>query len=337
MGKNKRKPGGYQREKLAIEHTGFYPYLRDYLESRLINNYSAETNRRHDSNVRKFIVWCDDRNVDDPRSITKPILERYKKHLYYSRKSNGDPLSFNGQATVLSSIKGFFKWLTQQNYLLYNPASELQLPKKPNQLPRNLLSLEETQDLLNSANVQTVEGIRDRAVMELLYSCGLRRQECANLALHDIDMKRQTLFVREGKGGKDRVLPIGDSATGWLIKYLDDARPELIIDVNEYSLFISDYGEAYQGAGIGRLVKRAMKKANIEKEGSAHLFRHAMATHMLENGADIRFIQAMLGHSDLKSTQVYTRVSIEKLREIHKATHPAKGGINTPLLTDNPL
>lgn len=258
------------------------------------------------------------------RSITKPILERYKKHLYYSRKSNGEPLSFNGQSTLLSSIKTFFKWLTQQNYLLYNPASELQLPRKPTQLPRYLLSLEETQDLLNSADVQTVGGIRDRAVMELLYSCGLRRQECANLQLQDVDLKRQSVFVREGKGGKDRLLPIGDSATAWLIKYLEDARPELMIGLDDYALFISDYGEPYQGSGIGRLVKRAMKKAGIEKEGSAHLFRHAMATHMLENGADIRFIQAMLGHSDLKSTQVYTRVSIEKLREIHKATHPSR-------------
>lgn len=324
MTRNKRKPGGYQRDKLPVEHTAFYPYLCDYLESRLIHNYSHETNRRHDSNIRKFIVWCDERHLDDPRSITKPILERYKKHLYYSRKSNGEPMSFNGQATILTSLKTFFKWLTQNNYLLYNPASELQLPRKPQQLPRYLLSLDEVRDIFNAADTQTASGIRDRAVLELLYSCGLRRQECANLQLQDIDVKQQSVFVREGKGGKDRLLPIGDSALNWLIKYLEDARPELVTMRDEYTVFISDYGEAYQGAGIGRLVKRAMKKVGIEKTGSAHLLRHAMATHMLENGADIRFIQAMLGHSDLKSTQVYTRVSIEKLRKIHRATHPAK-------------
>lgn len=213
MAKNKKKPGGYQRAKLTVEHTAFYPYLCDYLESRLIHNYAPETNRRHDSNIRKFITWCDERGITDPRSVTKPILERYKKHLYYSRKSNGEPMSFNGQATVLTSIKTFFKWLTQNNYLLYNPASELQLPRKPKQLPRNLLSLEETQDLLNAADIHSLSGLRDRAVMELLYSCGLRRQECANLQLHDIQLTQQTVFVREGKGGKDRVVPIGDSAT----------------------------------------------------------------------------------------------------------------------------
>lgn len=323
MAINKKKPSGYQGVKLSVEHTGFYPYLCDYLESRLINNYSSETNRRYDSNIRKLIVWCDERGINDPRGITKPILERYKKYLYYSRKKNGEPMSFSGQSAILCSIKTFFKWLTQNNYLLYNPASELQLPRRPKQLPRHLLSQEETQDLLNAADINTVSGIRDRAVMELLYSCGLRRQECANLQLHDVQLKQQTVFVREGKGGKDRVVPMGDSAAQWLNKYLEDVRPELITQSQE-ALFINDYAESYSGAGIGRLVKKAMKKACIDKTGSAHLFRHAMATHMLDNGADIRFIQAMLGHSDLKSTQIYTQVSIEKLREIHKATHPNK-------------
>ncbi len=324
MAKSKKKPGGYQKERLAVEHTGFYPYLRDYLEARLINNYAKETNRRHDSSLRKFIVWSDERGLEDPRSITKPILERYKKYLYYSRKQNGEPMSFSSQATSLSSVKSFFKWLTQQNYLLYNPASELELPKRAKQLPRNLLSVEEIQDMFNSVDVSTVEGLRDRAVMEVLYSCGLRRQECARLSLQDVNLKHQTVFVREGKGNKDRILPLGDSACAWLKKYLEDARPALMTRHDEYSFFISDYGDAYPGEGIGRLVKRAMKKAGIDKEGSAHLCRHAMATHMLDNGADIRFIQVMLGHSDLKSTEIYTRVSVEKLREVHRATHPAK-------------
>jgi len=132
------------------------------------------------------------------------------------------------------------------------------------------------------------------------------------------------MMVREGKGNKDRLLPIGESALHWLEKYLNDGRAELIAYQDEGWLFISDYGEQLHGEAIGRLVKRTMKKVGLELEGSAHLFRHAMATHMLENGADIRYIQAMLGHEDLRSTQVYTRVSVEKLREIHRATHPMK-------------
>ncbi len=324
MARNKKKPGGYQRDKLPIEQTGFYPYLREYLEYRLIQNYAIESNRRHDSTLRKFILWSDERGLDDPRAITKPILERYKKHLYYARKKNGEPLSFNSQAVQLSCIKGFFKWLTRQNHLLYNPASEIELPRRPQQLPRSLLSLEDVQDLMNTADVETVEGTRDRAIMELLYSSGLRRQECANLKLQDLDLKQQTVFIRDGKGGKDRLLPVGDCACQWLRKYLDDSRGELVLAQDDYALFITDYGDDYSGDGIGRLVKRAMKKAEIDKAGSAHLFRHAMATHMLENGADIRYIQVMLGHSSLRSTQVYTHVSVEKLRAIHQATHPAK-------------
>ena len=325
MAKPKQKPTAPSKDKLAIEHNGFYPYLCDYLEARLINHYSQETNRRHDSCLRRFIAWCDQRGLNDPRNITKPILERYKKHLFYSRKSNGDALSVSAQSNALGVIKAFFKWLSQQNYLLYNPASELVLPKKPKRLPRVILSVDDVRDMLASVNVTNLQGLRDRAVIEVLYSCGLRRQECANLQVYDVNLKQQTVFVREGKGQRDRILPLGDSARDWIAKYLEDARPELVGHYEEYHLFITDYYEPMTGEGVGRIVKRAMRKAGLECLGSAHLLRHAMATHMLENGADIRFIQEMLGHSDLSSTEIYTRVSIEKLREVHRATHPAKG------------
>ena len=160
--------------------------------------------------------------------------------------------------------------------------------------------------------------------MELLYSCGLRRNECASLRLVDFDVKRSTIFVNERKGKKDRLLPVGELACLWLRKYLDTARPELLTANAHDALFITNYGEAYNADCLGRIVKSHMKKAGIEAEGAAHLLRHAMATHMLENGADIRFIQTMLGHADLRVTQIYTQVTVEKLREIHKATHPAK-------------
>ena len=160
--------------------------------------------------------------------------------------------------------------------------------------------------------------------MELLYSCGLRRNECASLRLIDFDPKRATVFIHEGKGKKDRLLPVGELACLWLNRYLRESRPELVTASAQDALFISNYGEAYNADCLGRIVKSHMKKAGIEAEGAAHLLRHAMATHMLENGADIRFIQTMLGHADLRATQVYTQVSVEKLREIHRATHPAK-------------
>lgn len=323
VGKNKRKPRGYQKPKQAVEHTAFFPYIQRWHEYWLMMGYSKETWRRHDSNIRRFVVWCEERGVNDPRDVTKPVIERYQKHLFYRRKQNGEPLSINAQSSIMAAIKAFFKWLTKQNYLLYNPASEIDLPKRPRSLPRCILSVEEIRDMFNAADVETPEGIRDRAILELLYSTGLRRAEAGSLKVHDIDLKRATLMVRHGKGNRDRLLPLGESALLWLQKYLWDARAELV-QIDDQSLFISDYGEAIGGDGIGRLVKRYMKLAGLDKEGGAHLFRHAMATHMLDNGADIRFIQSMLGHANLSSTQIYTRVSVEKLREIHKATHPAK-------------
>ena len=320
----RRKPGGQGsgRDKLPIEHSAFYPYLQRYLEHLKIINRSEQTGARYDSNLRQFILWCDEREIEDPRAVTKPILERFQKHLYYSRKENGDPLSFSSQKTKLSSLKAWFKWLTRENHLLYNPASELVMPKTPERLPRYILSMEDIHNLMNSVDLETDGGIRDRAILELLYSSGLRRSECASLTVADIDLKRQTVFIREGKGGKDRLIPMGDDAAKWLNKYLEDVRPAMVTGQAGYTLFIDNYGGAYNADCMGRLVKTYLKKAEIEVEGAAHLLRHAMATHMLENGADLRYIQSMLGHSDTRATEIYTRVSVEKLREIHKATHP---------------
>ena len=128
--------------------------------------------------------------------------------------------------------------------------------------------------------------------------------------------------MREGKNRKDRYLPLGERALYWINRYQQKVRPMLLIDHQEKRLFLTDYGEPFNGGYVGGLVKRRIKEVGIDKPGSCHLFRHAMATHMLDNGADIRFIQAMLGHADLSTTEVYTRVSIEKLSDIHRATHP---------------
>jgi integrase/recombinase XerD len=310
--------------KTPIEHTGFYAYLQRYLEDLHVKGYSKDTVVRHDGTVRNFVAWCEQRDLDDPREITKPILERYQKHLYYTRKPNGDPLSFSSQKAMLITLKSFFSWLTRQNYLLYNPASELELPRPPKRLPRTILSEDVVRDLLNQPDLATVSGLRDRVMMEVFYGTGIRRTELANLKLYDVDLKRDVLAIREGKGKKDRLLPLTPRVKGWLDKYLSDTREELCSPLDEGHVFITDYGEPFNGTRLGPLIKRYLKKAGIEVVGSCHLFRHAAATHMLENGADIRFIQALLGHDDITSTQVYTQVSVEKLREVVVATHPAK-------------
>ena len=308
---------------LVVEHTGFYAYLLRYLDAMRLRNYSARTLTARDSNLRRFIVWCDDRGLEEPQAITKPIVERYQRYLYHYRKPNGEPLGVSTRNHYINDVKQFFKWLTRENYLLYNPASEIVLAKQAVTLP-DVLSVEEVEHLLQQPDTTTASGIRDRTILEVFYSTGIRRTELINLAVGDLSLHRKTLFVRQGKGGKDRLLPIGERALVWIDRYLAEVRSTLVIDRDEQTLFLSDYGEAFGITNLGNKVKRYLESADIHVTGSCHLLRHAMATHMLENGADMRYLQAMLGHSDVRATQIYTHVSIRKLQEIHHATHPAK-------------
>ena len=179
------------------------------------------------------------------------------------------------------------------------------------------------QTIINQPDIETPMGLRGRAILETLYSTGIRRAELIHLKLYDVDLERGSLMVRGGKGGKDRLVPIGERACAWIRRYLNEVRPLLMIELDHGMLFVTDYGEAFEKNRLSDMVKKYVRHAGFTS-GACHLFRHAMATHMLENGADIRYIQAMLGHSELSTTQIYTHVSITKLKEIHAATHPAR-------------
>jgi len=181
----------------------------------------------------------------------------------------------------------------------------------------------EAEKVLAAVDVREPMGIRDRAILETLYSTGIRRMELIGLALTDLDTERGTLLVRQGKGKKDRMVPIGERAIAWLEKYLAEVRPELAVPPDDGTIFLTNMGEALSPNRLTQLVRGYEDAADIGKRGACHLFRHTMATLMLENGADIRFIQQMLGHVSLTSTQIYTQVSVKKLKEVHTATHPA--------------
>ena len=313
-----------------INQSGFYPYYHAFLRD-TETTCSQDTLKRRESALRRFIVWCEERDLQQPQNITKPILERYKRHLYYYRKSNGDPLSTGSQQTMLTPLRAFFRYLAKENHILYNPASELEIPKKGKRLPKAILHQDEINDVLNTIDTKTVSGLRDRAMIETLYSTGMRRMELVNLTVYDIDHRRGAVWIREGKYQKDRFVPIGDNALSWTVKYQDEARGELVMEPDKGRLFLTDYGEAFKRDALSNLVKRYLTRAGITTLGSCHLFRHACATHMLENGADIRFIQQLLGHEDLSTTQIYTQVSIDKLKAIHQATHPSD---KAPVLDD---
>ena len=298
--------------------------LREFLDHAAATGISPKTLRQRERATRRFILWAEERGLSKPAEITLPILERYQRHLFHYRKTNGEPLTFSSQYTELSPLKAYFKWLTRSRHILYNPAAELTMPKVMPQLARYVLSIAEVEAILNATDSSTQLGVRDRTIMEVLYSSAIRRAELLQLRVFDVDTRRGSLLVRQGKGGKGRLVPLGERACAWVDKYLQAVRPAFAIGNDEGMLFLTQHGDPLKGESLGDLVKRHIAAAGVPALGACHLFRHACATHMLENGADTRFIQVLLGHSKLSTTQVYTHVALTKLKQIHTATHPAR-------------
>jgi integrase/recombinase XerD len=268
-------------------------------------------------------AWLDGRGITRPAEVTRPVLESYQRHLFHYRKKNGDPLSFRSQSQRLLAVRAFYKWAARQRHVLHNPASEIELPRAEQRLPRAALTAAEAELVLAQPDSTDPLGVRDRAILEVFYSTGIRRSELAQLAVTDVDADRRTLLVRQGKGKKDRMIPIGERALAWTGKYLAEARPKLALGDDDGSLFLTAGGEPFSLDRLTQLASRYVKASGVPKAGACHLFRHTMATVMLEGGADIRYIQAMLGHARLDTTQIYAQVSIRALQAIHGATHPA--------------
>ena len=195
-------------------------------------------------------------------------------------------------------------------------------PRLRASMPIKALSVTEIEAILAAPDIADPLGLRDRAFLELFYSTGIRRTEMARLKVGDLNRDKRILWIRQGKGRKDRVVPVGARALHWLGLYLEKTRPLLQTPASGQALFLSGYGERLTGGYVGNWVRRVIDAAAIGRTGSCHLFRHSCATHMLENGADIRFIQQLLGHARLDTTQIYTDVSIVQLREVHARTHP---------------
>jgi integrase/recombinase XerD len=309
---------------LPAANNPLHGWLAAWTEYRLITGSSPVAQRSRHMALQRFVAWLDERAITQPAQITRPVIERYQRHLWLARKPNGQPLSVQTQLAALNALIAWFRWLTRERHIPHNPASDLELPKPPKKLPRAILSFAQVETILAQADTREAIGVRNRAILELFYSSGIRRLELIALKLYDVDLPRGMLMVRQGKGNKDRFIPIGDRAGAWLARYLDEVRSELATSVDESAFFLDELGRPLRTSYLGDLVKRHIEAAGVEVVGACHLFRHACATHMLEGGADIRFIQAMLGHAHLTTTEVYTHVSIAKLKEIHAATHPAR-------------
>ncbi|WP_426194223.1 site-specific tyrosine recombinase XerC [Massilia sp. DWR3-1-1] len=312
---------------------GFHGHLVGFVDWLRAMRYSEHTIKTRRIDLGYFVDWCEERGVRTPQEVSRAMLERYRQYVFgYRRQRDGLPLSFNCQGTRLVAVRVFFRWMTRQHHLLFNPAGELDLPKKETRLPRHVLSVAEVAQIINAVDTGAAFGLglRDRAILETLYSTGMRRGELVGLEVGDVDAERGTVLIRLGKGKKDRMVPVGARALAWIARYTGEVRAGLAAD-DETALFLTRHGDQLTGKQLSNIVKKAIDEARLERvltggplNSSCHLFRHACATHMLENGADIRFIQALLGHGDLGTTEIYTRVVITKLKQVHEATHPAR-------------
>jgi integrase/recombinase XerD len=276
--------------------------------------------------LARFVAWAHERGLRDPKEFTRQVLEAYQRHLYLARSQrDGAPLSLRTQQQLIGAVRGWCKWLTREGHIPANPAADLEMPRMPQSLPRTLLSVDQVRQLMSQPDIEGLTGVRERAMLELLYGTGMRRSELMNLQIGDVDLIQATVFIRQGKGRKDRYVPMGQSAKHWVARYAAEVRPMLTPQVQDskhgWTLFLTDYGEPYESGRLSWVVATHLRKIGVA-QGSCHALRYACATHMLEAGAELRYIQALLGHADISTTQIYTHVAIGKLMAVHAATHP---------------
>lgn len=248
------------------------------------------------------------------KSITPSVIREFLLSLH------NQGLSSRSIARSLSSLKSFFKYLVGENLIRENPVETLETPKIWRKLP-HLISLSQVESLLNQPDEGTTLGLRDKAMLEVLYATGVRVSELISLKLNDLNL--EVGFLRSyGKGGKERVIPLGEVAQSYLKAYLAESRPKLLKGTTCPALFISQRKGPMTRQAFWKILKHYVLKAGISINVSPHTLRHAFATHLLEGGADLRSVQQMLGHSDISTTQIYTHVVQKRLREVFEKCHP---------------
>ncbi|WP_353892339.1 site-specific tyrosine recombinase XerD [Proteinivorax hydrogeniformans] len=288
-----------------------YDYL-DYLKvERGLADNTLESYKR---DLNKFMSFLDKQGFSSWQDITRQQIISYLLEL----QTLG--LASSTVSRNLASIRSFFSYLNFENLLQKDPASDLDSPKIDKKLPK-VISTEEVESLLNQPDLKEKSGIRDRAMLELLYATGLRVSEMISLDINDVNLDLG--FLRcFGKGSKERIVPLGKLAIEYLSTYINTARGKMIKNINQEALFVNFHGNRLTRQGFWKILKKYAKKGNIHADITPHTLRHSFATHLLENGADLRSVQEMLGHADISTTQVYTHVTQKRLKQVHKEFHP---------------
>ncbi|MBI5747667.1 MAG: tyrosine-type recombinase/integrase [Nitrospinae bacterium] len=313
--KEKMKEEQINRVKLLIQR------FREYMG---MENFSQRTIGDYVNQLGFFIQYLQTTDIEEITQIDKELIHKYQMYLY-SYQKKGKPLSLETQYARLVPVKSLFRFLVKRGYFLYDPTSQIELPKRKKNLPRGLMTKKEIFKILSQPDPDTILGLRDKAILELLYSTGIRNSELRNLSIYDLDTTHGELRINYGKGRKDRVIPLGEIASKYIEEYLNISRPLLLEQQKQKSqnlLFVSKRGKKIDQSNLIWLIKKYVKKANVHKHITPHSFRHTCATHMLRGKANLRHIQELLGHSSIATTQIYTQVELSDLKREHRRSHP---------------
>jgi integrase/recombinase XerD len=293
-----------------------YQFLSDYSSYLFLErNLSENTIGSYQTDIKTFLDYLIDQNVLDLNAVV------YKDMVGFFKLLTKMGLNERSVARYFSALKGFFAFLINAGYITKNPSDSLTAPKISRKLPE-VLSIDEVNAILEQPDTSEVLGIRDKAILELFYACGLRVSEAINLRLTGLFLDDGIIRVI-GKGNKERIVPIGDSAIHWIQEYLKNSRAILAKSIkSENILFLNVRGTKFSRMGMWKIVHHYSESAKVAKQIHPHTFRHTFATHLLEGGADLRAVQEMLGHSDISTTQIYTHIDRDYIKQEHRDHHP---------------
>ena len=276
---------------------------------------SRNTLESYRSDLRKFIVWMERQHKFPLLEATHADIQAFLAYLICEQKAK-----VTSVGRVISSLKRLFRYLLRQGKIGADPTLQIAPPKLPRNLPRTL-SEQDVENLLQAPDVSIPLGMRDRTMLEVLYASGLRVSELISLSVSQVSMDMGVLRVT-GKGNKERLVPLGEEALYWLQRYLVEVRPALLGNKLNEAMFVTQRGTAMTRQMFWYLIKRHAMHGGVHKPLSPHTLRHAFATHLLNHGADLRVVQLLLGHADIATTQIYTHVARERLKQLHAKHHP---------------
>lgn len=290
--------------------------IKEYLHYLTIERgLSLNTRASYERDLKQYLLFLEEKGVKSWQDVDRYTVVDFLALLSQEGKAS------TTITRMISSLRRFHQFLRQERYTDHDPMQHIESPKKAQKLPQTL-SLAEVERLIATPDTKTTLGIRDRAILEVMYATGLRVSELIGLKLGDIHLE-MGLLQTVGKGDKERIVPLGDYAIHWLERYLDEARPLLTKkNQNETHLFVNNHGKGLSRQGIWKNLKQIVLKAGITKDVTPHTLRHSFATHLLENGADLRTVQELLGHADISTTQIYTHITKRRMTEVYKEFFP---------------